>query len=350
MPVVDISSNGTRFVSPFVTQYTPGAYINIDSELTETVTVTGVNETFKYTLTGADLTNFMSGFKVSGVTVDTRMGQVDVNYDSEWDVTMGAENATNFKSVLDKIIGDAVSDASHNLVAAVGSATGAVGDKKISSYLHAQLYNAFVGAFGGMLGPGPAPIAGNNNTAANAPSTGAADGQEAQTSNTALDAMDGVIAASSSLSTKINSFDVLVDMDASAAAAAMITDHTADALRSLFRQIPRTTLEMYLDASGGALVAGEAQDLSTNSLPVLKGDKLVFVFDIDVHAAGPNTSGELGTAAGGDAITANTSASSENVPTAGTQSNTYGTASVSLNLANRRVAVEITLGSGGGPF
>jgi hypothetical protein len=311
----DITTTSSKFVSPFVTSYTPGAYINIDSTVTEEVEVTGVQEIFAINLTDpTKVAKFLGGFNVSGVSVDTRLGKTDMNM-SNFDVSMGG---IDFQAELMDIIANASN-----------------GDKKIDEYLYDELYSAFTTAFAGKLPS--STISGNNNAAAGSSGTVA---EQPGSSNPAADAAGAFSSATSGLTTLINSFDVHVDMDASAAAFKLIDDHSEQnnhlALKSLFRQIPRTTWSQYVPAE-----EHEALDLCTNSLPLLFGDKLVFVFDIDVKAAGSNSSGETGQAAGGDEIPASTEA--ENVPTAGTQSDAYGTASFSLNLANRRVAFEITL-------
>lgn len=308
-----VNTTANRFVSPIVSSYTPGAYINVDSELTETVTVSNINETFKYELSGTDLTAFLSGIAVSGVNVDTRLGKIDPNI-ADLSVTMGTVAATKdaFKAVLDKIIGNAEAVTQPVMDAGGGNEP----DKKVASYLHAQLYNAFITAF-----------------AANLPSSN-------------IEANDEIVGSSTStLNTSINSFNVYVDMDASAAAAAMITQHTGeDALKSLFRQIPVSTLKKFLPADesqSNGLAVGAEQELSTSSLPVLSGDKLVFVFDIDVKAAGENTGGNTGTAVGGEEIPADTNGDA--VPVAPAQGDSP---LFTLDLANRRVAFEITLSSG----
>ena len=320
-----VNTTANTFVSPYVSTYAPGAYINIDSSLNEIVTVTGIHNKFTVNLTDpTKVADFLGGFTVSNVTVDTRLQQLDMDM-SGMSVDMSG-NA--FKSVLQEDI--------------IKVATDGNGDA-VGTYLHDQLYNAFVTAFGDMLpnstiAPANSNAAGGGGGSAGAPAQQlSGDTAEASTNN------NGTVTAQ--VGTIINSFDVLVDMDASAAAQAMIDQHAtnASALASLFRQIPRTTWQQYLDmSSNGTYIEGEAQDLSTNSLPLLKGDKLVFVFDIDVTAAGPNTEGNTGTAAGGQEIPASTTY--EDVPTAGpNQSTGLGVSYVSLNLANRRVAFEITL-------
>lgn len=334
-----ITSSSSVLVSPLVATYSPGAYINIDSEQSEEVRITGINETFTHTLTGDDLKNFMKGFKVSGFSIDTRLGKNDFNYDN-FDVTLGVENAAAFKSVLDDIIANATSDASHNLVAAKNAPATNDPDRKIGSYLHAELYNAFVGAFGNLIGPSSADIIGSGSYA-----SGPITGQGASAGpDPVMDA--GVNGTSSAdLTTVINSFALLVDMDASAAAAEMISQHAAaaghGAVASLFRQIGKSKILTFMDPASEP--HPEERTLTTTSLPLVAGDKIVFVFDIDVKAAGANTTGETGTAAGGADIPAS---NTENVPAADTQTPPYSN-TISFNLANRRVAFEITLGGEG---
>lgn len=296
-------------LSPVVTTYTPNAFINIDSALTETVTIAGIDNTFEINLDASSAAALLNGFDVSGVSVDCRLSQKDVNM-GNLVVSMGGEG---FKAVIEEAINGAV-DASGNV---------------IDAWLASQLRAAFLNAFASYLPTGS--LGGDNNATA----VNGNDASQVLNSDnepaTDAGAGDGTVAVT--LETTISGFSVDVLTDASGAAANLIAQHTAAARASIFRQVGAARMYSYLpaDASGAAVA------LTTSALPLQRGDSIEFVFDIDVDTAGAN--------AGSD--------DAEDIPTAGTQPAAFGTASFSLNLANRRIALKIVLdneGDVGTPF
>ena len=308
-------SSANRMVSPCVTSYTPDAFINVDSSLVEGVNVTGIDSEFDISLNEADSIKLLNGFTVSGFSVDCRLGKKDPNMSGLAVTLAGAD----FKSV--------VADA-------IGRATNVASPKEtIDQYLANQLRTAFTTAFGTYLPEGH--IEGGDTSAEVNGIDSTQVKQEA--ADPATDARATIGAVAVTLTTTITGFKVDVITDAAVAANNLVDQHAANsssAPANIFRQIPKSSWVQY-----GLLndVSGWAESyLSTNALPMLKSDKLTFVFDMDVTTAGADA-GAPGTA--------------EDVPVSGDQSTAYGVQKFSLNLANRRVALNIKLtNDASGPF
>lgn len=306
------TSSAYHMVSPCVTSYKPDAFINVDSSLVSGVEVSGIDSQFDISLNEADSIKLLNGFTVSGFSVDCRLGKKDPNM-SALAVALAGDD---FKSVV---------------AASIGSAQNSVTPKEtIDKYLANQLRNAFVAAFGTYLPRGT--ITGNEDGAEGQNGDSTQNKQEAADPATDARAAPGAVAVT--LTTTITGFKVDVLTDAAAAANNLVTQHaenSSSAPANIFRQIPRASWVQYLnDASGWATTY-----LNTDALPMLKSDTLTFVFDMDV-----NTAGATGT-----------SATVEDVPVSGDQSTDYGVSKFSLNLANRRVALNIKLtNDASGPF
>jgi hypothetical protein len=289
-------------ISPYVTTYSPDAFINVDAGLVETATVTGIDRVFEITLSEAEAQTFLEGFTVSGVTVDCRLARKDINWNA-LAVSMDASAGT-FTTLLEKVIDEAV------------DGSGA----QIDKYLSTQLYNAFTAAFSSYL-----PAAYADSGSVDASGWNGADIAAAAVTTAGSEAEanleSGTVAVG--VATAITGFSVDVLTDKAAAANALQTQHNlnAGAMASMFRQCGRERILEYLAAGAN----GAAETLYTDALPLYKGDSVEFVFDIDVDTAGAN-------AGAGD---------QEDIPVAGS----INSPQFSLNMANRRVAVKLILGA-----
>jgi len=133
----------------------------------------------------------------------------------------------------------------------------------------------------------------------------------------------------------VTGFSVDVRTDSSGAIANLLAAHTPGALKSIFRQVPKSNLIAYLPADA----SGSAVPLTTRALPLIDGDSLEFVFDIDVNTAGAYDS--AGSTAPEDLPQA--PGVNGNIPADGP-----GSSHLSLNMANRRVALKIALSAATG--
>jgi len=287
-------------ISPYVTTYSPNAFINVDAGLVETATVTGIDRVFEITLSEAEAKTFLEGFTVSGVEVDCRLERKDINWNS-LAVSMDA-SAGAFTTLLEKVIDEAVDGSGAQIV----------------KYLSTQLYNAFTAAFSSYL-----PAAYADSGAVDASGWNGADIAAGAVTTAGAEAEANLESGTSAVAvaTAITGFSVDVLTDKADAANALQTQHNdhAGAMASMFRQCGRERILAYLAAGA----AGAAETLYTDALPLYKGDTVEFVFDIDVDTAGENA-GAAGT---------------EDIPVAGNITSPQ----FSLNMANRRVAIKLTL-------
>jgi hypothetical protein len=311
MPVTSATSGDKRAVSSHVTTYNPSGFINVDSSLKETVVVSGIDSEFDITLSDISAIKILNGFTVSGFSVDCRLGKKDPEM-TGLAVTM---DSVDFKAIVADAISSARNSASPN--------------ETIDQYLANQLRNAFVSTFPSFLPAGTLAGAG----VADDSNDGGDEDQTAQATEPGQDARTKAAAVSVAISTTITGFKVDVLTDATAAANNLVTQHAltqSSAPVNIFRQIPKNSWVQYLnDASGWATTY-----LNTNALPMLKDDVLTFVFDMNVNTAGSDAP----------------NATAEDVPVVNNQSTEYGEQKFSLNLANRRVALNLKLSSGSGPF
>lgn len=302
---VSHSTSSTTVISPFVTTYSPDAFINIDSTLAETVTVAGIQNVFDISLNEAETVVFLNGFDCSGARADCRLSQHDYDF-SGLQVTMVPDGA--FESLL-----------ASKIVAAQDS-----NNKIIDKYLANQLQAAFAAAFGDIIAA--SAITGNVNSDADNGNNPTAGGTANGAVDPAVDNGNVVGSVSTELNTTINSYSVDVLTDGAVAAANLVDGHNGaqGALRSIFRQCGRGRMDKYLRAGAD----GAAEPLTTKALPLTTDDIIEFVFDIDVTTADANAGATL---------------DEEGVTVAGTQSTTYGIQNFALNLANRRVAVRFQM-------
>jgi hypothetical protein len=63
---MSVISSATNVVSPAVTAYTPDAFINVDSSISQVVTITGIDKEFTLVLDICNSAMLMNSFTVSG--------------------------------------------------------------------------------------------------------------------------------------------------------------------------------------------------------------------------------------------------------------------------------------------
>jgi len=314
-----ISSGDGVYISPVVTNHAPDANVNVESSMQDTVTVTGIVDYFTYTVTSdADAAAIANAFDVSGLWADCILS--DINYDmTGLQVSMAAGASADFKTV--------IADAVLKAVDPSGNA--------INKYLSDELWNAFTNAFSAYL-----PIA--NLTGLTGLTPAGADSAPAVPSGSTADpatSTDGSVASSVAISssTVINGFSVEVRTDQDKAASDLWDTHDAAApggvMTALLRQLPKANLNAYLPA--GATAAGSTfdhQPLVTDALPLLPGDKLQFIFDIDVNSSNTNAVVPIADADGAQH-------SGSSAPGTALQ----GSNKFTMDLGKRRVALELVL-------
>jgi hypothetical protein len=300
-----LSTNPTQIVSPVVIQYAPDATIGLTTDAQESVTVDGIVNTFTYTLADATAARaFLNGFNLAGLRYDEVNGEVDEDLSAlNLQVTGGLATYVE---------------------AAVDTATSATSENKtLKEWLDAELRAAFVAAFPTYLSTPDAAAAvadganDSGNGVGSAAAQSAVSGVPLPPGGTAQDAVDATNLATIIRNTIINSFTVNVDVSSAAASSDFTAQFNGEApllRRSLYRQIAKDSWMQYYTMGDPAGGIGPG-------LPLLGGDKLVFVFDVDVNA----------TTGGADS----------GAPTPETAN------TILLNLGNRRVAFEFVMpGSG----
>lgn len=302
----DLQSSDHNILSPFVPAIEQTALINVDSSYGSEVHVNGVNAIFTKKLTMAQTATLLNSMTVTGLYHDYRLGKVDPHLGS---VAMSADFAT----ILETMVNEAQSSSAN-----------------VDQYLANQLKAAFVAAFGAALPT--SNIDGTDQSAA------ANTAQSSSTSDPAADAGTGGQSTSVTARTTINGFAVDVNTDAAAVAAAIKNAHDANGRALLFQLVPRESVEKYMSAAHIAAGYKEVYP-STDAFPLVAGDKITFVVDINVHTAGA------------DEAEVDANAVAEDAALPGNATATYGASTFTLNLANRRVAFEIELyGSGATAF
>lgn len=308
-----LTSSSSSYVSPMVVSYSPDAYINVNSEQVDQVVITGIRHTFTKTLAGADRATLLNAFKIDGFSVDRRQNRNDPVAITAGMCSM-VENAV-YDTAFKTLISDAITTNAKD-----------TNNRVLDKYLADQLYGAFIAAFPVLA----ATVTGTTSFGSTVDGV-TIGGVTAQSSSSitdpATDALDSIATTYVGTTTTVNGFSVDVITNGTSASDSLWTNHkdTTGAIASLYRQVPRTTYSKYYIAADAS---SSAVPLVTNSLPLLLGDKLSFVFDIDVKSAGANPNTYL----------------AEDIPSVSNQSGSYGTFSYGLNMANRRVAFEFTLG------
>jgi hypothetical protein len=312
-----LASGPASIVSPQCISYSPDAYLNISSSQLDQVNITGIHNKFSKLLSLPEAASILNMFQVTGFSIDKTLGNADpVAITAGMVELRGGTYATGAKSVIANLLArDLVSgNVGESLVKDSGN-------KIIDQYLADQLHAAFMAAFGSKISAG---VIGSTvdglNVAGYTGSTGATAGPAAATENAS-----GAASTSITTTTTITGFAVDVITNGASAAANLWDQHDANeaAIASLYRQIPKSTYNMYLAEGSGAVVP-----LITTALPLKGADKLTFVFDINVNTAAARP---------GSTVT-------EDVPTIANQPvGVFGTTNFSLDLATRRVAVELIM-------
>jgi len=238
-------------------------------------------------------------------------------------VEMRTEGATAFRNVISK---------------AIAGATSSTGSLTLSKYMSKELYNAFTAAFGSVLlgftgasfisGAPDGSVAGTTITSAGPTYT---DNPVVET-NPNVGSAESVLVTSK---TSVTGFAVQVVVDPSAAASNLWNTHTAatnNVRTVLVRQIPKSNLVKYLPEGA----TGAEVPLVTDALPLVWGNKLNFVFDVDTNTT-PNEN-----------IPVEDNVTQANGDSAPGPTNVPGKNMFNLNLANRRVAFEFVLGTADG--
>jgi hypothetical protein len=317
-----LQSSPTLIISPIAVSYAPEAFINVDSELLAAVEVQGIQQQFEIDLsTVADVKALLEGFDVSGALYDTRLSDssdgpvqiVDADL-SALEVTMTADAVKKaaMRAVIEKGINEAL-DAS---------------GKVVDRWLADRLNDAFKAAFGSYLPTGWAEGQAPNPVNETSPTD---QTQTPGTTNggTGMPVGDVTTSIAITSGTEITGYAVDVLTDASNASADFWTAHenaTQNFRNFIFRQVPQTNIKAYLPA--GAAGISPAAALKTKALPLVEGNAMAFIFDVDLSNAGANPG------AAGD----------EDVPVAiATGSATAGQSSFALNLGMRRITIQFNL-------
>jgi hypothetical protein len=305
----------TEVISPMVTNYSPDAYVNVNSEQLDTVVIQGINRVFEKTLSESDSATLLNIFKIENFSVDRTLGRNDPTEITSEMVSIREGASVDFKVLIADIIGP--------------SGATDIANDHLDQYLANQLWVAFSNAFGSAISSANIPANALGLTAG----IDVAEQGGQSLADPATDFMAAITAEAVTSNTSITGFSVDVITNGVTAAQKLYDAHVADtakgAIASMYRQIARTKYAAYYYL--GEDNSGSAVPLVTSALPLVPGDKLSFVFDIDVH-----------TAAARPGVTT----VPEDVPNTGS-TDAYGTSQFSLNLANRRVLFKLTMGGAG---
>lgn len=307
------NATGYLIVSPIAVDYAPQAFINVDSEQLAAVNVTGIQQKFVIDLSGeSDVVALLNGFRVAGAKYDTRLPDssggpaqiVDADL-SALAVSMDSDAKAALRAVIEKGLDQATNGAGNVL----------------DTWLAGKLRDAFSAAFGNLPTGTVAGAASEYDASEGMIGTDAAPGGAA--SGAAVETAIGITS-----STAITGFAVDVLTDSDAASNEFWNQHDVSGAANLrnfiYRQIPAGHIKAYLPDN---LVSNETL-LTTDALPLLKGDSMAFIFDVDLKDAGQDP-------------TAGSAATAEDVPTTGSGGN--GVSNFQLNLGMRRVTIEFKL-------
>lgn len=304
----NLTSLDHNILSPFVPSIEETALINVDSSFSNTVAVNGVNAIFTKKLSMAQTATLLNSMTVTDLYHDYRLGKVDPHLGS---VAMGA----GFNTILELMVNEAESSGAN-----------------VDQFLANQLKAAFLSAFSSAL-----PTSNIDGADQSAAAT-AAQLEVLAAAGPAQEAGTAGQSTSITARTTINGFAVDVNTNAADVATAIKNIHDANGRSLLFQLIPRESVEKYMNLEHKAAGYKEVYP-STDAFPLVKGDKITFVVDINVHTAGA------------DENAVDASVTPEDAALPGNVSATYGSSAFTLNLATRRVAFEIELfGSGAGAF
>jgi hypothetical protein len=304
---------------PYIHSLGIASVLNVESNTTESVTINNIDATLTYSA------NVAAAFDCSGWGLDEELGKTEVLIENL--VVSLPSSGAALKTVLAAAVGGDDDDDAN-------AAT-----NQLNDYLRGQFIAAFEAAF-------PAYVASNsvadsartdaegaggtsvNGTTAQVIAPGAAAAGTADTAN--------VTGASIVTQTStISSYAFHLDVSGAAAASAMVDALTVAHLNSLFMQLPLQNLKDFADASGNPTVGGADGAAEYRGLPLKEGDKITFVFDVEVAATSDTNISKAAANASGAGNATGAPPGSQGVPSTSQQS-------LNMDLGTRRVAFEIT--------
>lgn len=307
---------------PYIHSLGITSQLNVESNTTESVTINNIDTTLTYS---ADVA---AAFDCSGWGLDEELGKTEVLIEN---LVVSLPSAG---AALKTIIATAVGGDDDDVAAAATN--------KLNNYLRAQFVAAFEAAF-------PAYEAADfpnqvvDSARANAQSTGGASvngttAQVVQAGAATTGTADTANITGASIVTQtstISSYAFHLDVSGDAAAGAMVDALTVAHLNSLFMQLPLQNLKDFADASGNPTVGGADGAAEYRGLPLKAGDKITFVFDVEVSATSDTNISNAGANASGAGNATGAPPGSQGVPPTSQQS-------LNMDLGTRRVAFEIT--------
>ena len=287
MSTITTNAATNLFVSPFIAALTATANKTVDFEIiqVETVSIADINETFSVTLSDADAVKILNAFSVADPDLSD-------GTDATANAEVGFTNTADFRSAVQGALVDSLSDTSVDISGYLFGA--GVGD--VDARLNAEIKSAFF-----------------------------------------RDSFPNILATFSRNA-------LTLSVDNSGAANNMgeaIANGSEDVRRYFLTQLPTGRVSAYqLDGS-----ADVVENLSF--LPLLKGDKLVMVWNATVNLSA--TAGDTTQRDATGALTSPVSDTTADRVVAGGAPVIVPTYAA-LASVSRRIAVQMTLGSGSVPF
>ena len=288
-------SGKRSIVCPFVADVEMASHLNLTSSTTELVSIGDIDKSID--ITGVSLN---TAFDCSGWGINTALG-MSGELVSELNVKLRGDNLKNILAA-------------------------AINDGQLRTYLRGEYDGAFHLAFPTYLGD----VSGDNDLAES-------DGNHGSVTNPSQDVSGNTTLGASMVRqiATVTSYSFEIDISGAVAAQAMIaglTNGSADTvgtarLNSLFMQLPFSHIQAAVDSAGNPKAA-----IGLN-LPVQEGDKITFVFDINVSASTDDNTSSAANTHGDAAGTDNPST----LPTA-----PYTERSIQMDLGFRRVAFVLT--------
>jgi hypothetical protein len=302
---------------PYIHSLAVASKLNVDSSTTESVTINNIDTTLTYS---ADVA---AAFSCTGWGLDEELEKTE-ELISGLVVSLPSSGAA-LKSILTAAIGGDDDDDAH------------ASSNKLNHYLRGQFDTAFAAAFPSYVSSNS--VSGSARDDAEAAGGTSTNGTTSQivapgASSTGVADVANVTGASIVTQTStIDSYAYHLDVSGAAAANEMVTALNVAHLNSLFMQLPLDNLKYFADSSGNPTVDGADGAAAYTGLPLKEGDKVTFVFDVEV-AATSDTNVSNATANGSGNATG-MPLGSQGVPSTAQQS-------INMDLGTRRVAFEIT--------
>jgi len=277
-------------VCPFIADFDVDSRLNVTSSTHESVTISNIDHTV--TAAAVDL---KAAFDCSGWGINKLLGEKQ------------------------ELIGSLVVSLPSAGAALKSILSAALTQGDVEDYLEAQYDAAFQQAFPTFakdVSGADADATGPANTTAPGTKSDGAGGIVDASSNAVLSA--SLVTQTSTLST----YNFNVDISGGEGADAMYAGLSPARLNSLFMQLPYANIQASVDADGNPV---------SSELPLLPGDSITFVFDINVTAStDPNTSNANDATPNGAAAT--------DAPAANADSTVQ---SVQMDLGSRRIAIVV---------